>query len=334
MPTRRLLLLPLRLLLALAGLTVAGCDDTTRYPMNAGERHATIAALATQVEAHYVDAAAAQRIGAMLRARDRAGAYDTAHDAAALAGSLSADLLQASHDRALRVDLVTDTSSWRRLFHADPAGIDSYSKVAADIGYIDITRFVTPERSAARYAKAFGKLAAMKTIIIDLRHNTGGDADGLQLLTSYVVDRPIHYAELARRGGAVEARWAYPQLAARPYLEQLTILVGPDTSAEAENFAYAMQAWKRAAVVGSRSAGVATASRPYPLTDRLTADIPDARATLPLTRASWQGAGVVPDLATNGDALKEAERRILNDRLAHVTTPMGRQALLALLHAL
>ena len=325
MPTRR------SVLLALAICSAAGCSDTRPDALNDGERRAIISALVHQVEAHYVDPAAAQRIGALLRARAQAGAYDAVRDDATLAQRLSADLLHASTDARLRVvQLAATAPIWRRL--RDSAGIDQVDKIGADIGYLDIVSFVAPERSAAAYAQAFGKLADAKTIIIDLRRNRGGDADGLQLLASYVVDRPVHYADLARRG-ATAARWAFPQLAARPYLEQLTILIGPQTSAEAESFAFAMQAWKRAAIVGSRSAGVTTASGSYPVADRLAVQIPDARMTLPLTGTSW-GNGVTPDVATGGDALKEAKRRILQDRLVHVTTPMGRHALLALLKAL
>lgn len=319
MPTRQFVLLAFI-------VASTACGDTT-HRIDAAERRAAIAALATQIETHYIDATAAQRIAALLRARERAGAYNASRDAAALAQRLSSDLLQASNDAQMRVTPLT-AAPWR-----DKAGIASYAKIAADIGYIDVTSFVAPDRSAQRYANAFGKLSGTKTIIVDLRNNAGGDADGLQLLASYVVDRPIQYASFTRRDGAIEARWAFPQLAARPYLEQLTILIGPRTSMEAENFAFAMQAWKRAAVVGSRSAGVTTASRPYPIADHLTVQIPDARVTLPLTRTGWQG-GVVPDLATNGDALREAKRHILQDRLAHVTTPMGRAALLALLKEL
>ena len=323
MPTRRMGLLALIIF-------STACGDAP-HRIDAAERRAAVAALAKQVETHYIDAAAAPRIAALLRAREGAGAYNAIRDDAALAQRLSSDLLQASRDAHLRVEPLTATPWWRRL--RDQAGIASYTKIAADIGYIDVTDFIAPDRSARRYANAFGKLADARTIIVDLRNNAGGDADGLQLLASYVVDRPIHYASLTRRDGVSEARWAYPQLAARPYLEQLTILIGPRTSMEAENFAFAMQAWKRAAVVGSRSAGVATASRPYPIATCLTVHIPDARVTLPLTRTGWQG-GVVPDLATDGDALREAKRQILQDRLAHVTTPMGRAALHALLKEL
>ena len=312
---------------ALVAFVMIACGDAGTHALSAGERRAAVMQLALQVQAHYLDADAGARIATLLRTRERGGAYDAIHDDAALARRLSADLLQASSDRRLGVTLRLPTP-WQ-----DDAGIASYRKIGADIGYIDVQAFVTPERSAARYAKAFGKLAAARTIIVDLRHNGGGDADGLQLLTSYVIDRPIHYADLRHRDGTVTARWAYPQLAARPYLEQLTILVGPQTSAEAENFAFAMQAWKRATVVGARSAGIATGSRSDPLTAYLCAEIPDARATLPLNGASWQ-QGVTPDTATSGDALKEAERVIFNDRLAHVTTPMGRSALLALLNDL
>jgi hypothetical protein len=233
MPTRRMGLLALIIF-------STACGDTA-HRIDAAERRAAVAALAQQVEAHYIDAAAAQRIAAFLRARDGAGDYNAIRDDATLAQRLSSDLLQASHDARLRVEPLMPTP-W-----PDKAGIASYANIAADIGYIDVTSFVAPDRSAQRYANAFGKLSGAKTIIVDLRNNTGGDADGLQLLSSYVVDRPIQYASLTRTG--------------------------------------------------------------------------------------WQG-GVVPDLATTGDALREAKRHILQDRLARVTTPMGRAALLALLKEL
>jgi len=318
-------LAPLTLIPMLTMLTVSACDSTT-LAMSAGERHAAIAQLASQVDAHYVDPAAGTRVAALLRARERSGAYNDLFDDTALAEHLSHDLLEASGDARLRVDPVAQAPWWRPLH--DDAGID-YERIGADIGYIAVRAFMPPARSARRYARAFSKLAGANSIIVDLRENRGGDADGLQLLASYVVDRPIHYANLAHRGGRVEARWAFPQLAALPYLGQLTILVGPRTSAEAENFAFAMQGWRRANVIGTRSAGVATSTRSYALTDRLVASIAEARATLPLTGASWSG-GVIPDVAS-ADALKEAKRRILLDRLAHVTTPMGRSALLAML---
>lgn len=317
MVTRRVILL---------AFTLAACGDPAVHRITPVERRAAVDALAAQVAAHYVDAAAAQRIATVLRAGD----YGAIDDAAALAHRLSHDLKLASGDARLRIVPAPPKLPWWR---SDTGGVDSVSMLGADIGYIDVGHFFAPDRSAAPYAKAFGTLRAAKTIIIDLRHNDGADADGLQLLTSYVVDRPIHYADLARRSGAAEARWAFPQLAARPYLEQLMILIGPSTSAEAENFAFAMQAWKRATIIGTRSAGVATASTRVAIGANLLADIPAARVTLPLTHTAWIG-GVAPDLVTNGDALKEARRRILTDRLARATTPMGRQALLSLLNDL
>jgi hypothetical protein len=320
-----------RLLSMLIALALAACGDAATQTITVGERRAAIAALAVQIQAHYLDAGAGARVATLLRTRERTGAYDAIHTDAALAQRLSADLLQASHDTQLTVTLAAATPWWPRV--RDDAGIASVDKIGADIGYLDIRTFLPPDRAAARYARTFGKLAAMRTIIVDLRQNRGGDADGLQLLASYLVDRPIHYADLRHRDGAVDARWAYPQLAARPYLEQLTILIGPGTAAEAENVAFAMQAWHRATVIGSRSAGVTASARSVPLTGRLVAAIPDARVTLPLLGTSWE-SGVIPDVATSGDALKTAKRAVLTDRFAHVTTPMGRSALLALLHQL
>ena len=87
MPTRRFFLLALIMF-------GTACGDAPRR-LDAAERHAAVSALATQIETHYIDAAAAQRIGALLRERERAGDYRAIRDDAALAQRLSSDLLQA-----------------------------------------------------------------------------------------------------------------------------------------------------------------------------------------------------------------------------------------------
>lgn len=309
-------------------LLLAGCGVRDDAPASGAERSAAVATLATLIDSHYVDPAQGTRLAALLRAR---GASDAAGDDAAFAARLSAALLAVSHDPRLRVRTsAAPARSWLARLR-ERGGIESVARIGADIGYLDVAEFTDAERAARPYARAFSTLGDVHTLIVDLRRNRGGDPQGLRLLSSYVVDRPIHYAQVAHRGGGVGHSWALPQLAAAPYLDQLTILTGLETGAEAEAFAYTMQAYRRATVIGTRSAGVASAGRTHALGAHLLADIPDGRPVLPLTGASWHGSGVAPDVEVRGDALRAAKRLALEARLARATTPMGRAALRALL---
>jgi hypothetical protein len=62
-------------------------------------------------------------------------------------------------------------------------------------------------------------------------------------------------------------------------------------------FAYDLQALKRVTIVGERTGGGAPGTTSNRITDRLSASIPFCWSINPLTKTTWEGAGVQPDVA-------------------------------------
>ena len=75
------------------------------------------------------------------------------------------------------------------------------------------------------------------------------------------------------------------------------VLTSAATFGAAEELAYALQAQRRALVVGERSGGRANTSATLPVGGGFIAFLPTGRAVNPVTKTSWEGVGVKPDLA-------------------------------------
>jgi C-terminal processing protease CtpA/Prc len=112
-----------------------------------------------------------------------------------------------------------------------------------------------------------------------------------------------------RDTGSTIPFWTEDRLEGKRYggKKPVFILVDRDTKSAGEDFAYTMQALKRATVIGSRTWGGAHPTRLYRLGDHFFAAVPDARSINPITHTNWEGVGVIPDVeAAPSDALKVA----------------------------
>jgi C-terminal processing protease CtpA/Prc len=155
------------------------------------------------------------------------------------------------------------------------------------------------------------KLADTDALIIDVRGGKGGHPAGVALLISYFVDQRTRLNDIwSRDSGASTAFWTEDRLEGKRYgsRKPVLILVDRDTKSGAEDFAYTMQALKRATVIGTRTWGGAHLASGYRLGDHFIAAIPDARSINPITHTDWEGVGVIPDVeAAPDDALKVAQ---------------------------
>jgi C-terminal processing protease CtpA/Prc len=93
------------------------------------------------------------------------------------------------------------------------------------------------------------------------------------------------------------------------------ILAGPGTMSAGEDFAYTMQALKRATVIGERTWGGAHPARPYRLGEHFFAVIPSRRTISPITHTNWEGVGVTPDIAAAPDKALAVAKDLLQRRL-------------------
>jgi C-terminal processing protease CtpA/Prc len=169
------------------------------------------------------------------------------------------------------------------------------------------------------------KLADTDALIIDLRGSMGGHPAGVALLISYFVDGRTRLNDIwSRDTGTSTQFWTEDTLEGKRYggKKPVLILVDRDTRSAAEDFAYTMQALKRATVVGSRTWGGAHPGRPYRLGDHFFVGIPDARSISPITHTNWEGVGVIPDVeAAPSDALTVARK--LLQRQAGAAVALG-----------
>jgi C-terminal processing protease CtpA/Prc len=218
---------------------------------------------------------------------------------------------------------------------SDNFGLRKYESMEGDIGYLQISRFAPFDRAAFEAAGRFMSRAADNAaLIIDLRDAGGDGQEMAAMLTSYVLtdtrsyliaDKRIHLHDQVDRGGrAVTEYWTRDDVAGKRFggKKPLYLLVNNRTSAAAEAFAYDLQQYKRAIVIGAPTQGDAQVRATQPISRHLLASIAVTRAVNQISRSNWEGAGVQPDrTVAPTDALNEA----LKLAATHIKTKTGSQ---------
>lgn len=296
--------------------------------LDAQARARIINEYARQLTAVHVNSGQAKLAADQLRKRLARGEYDDVTSARILSARVSRDVAEVVPDRHTRLEYVpydlTDIKQ-RPAAQAQPAdnfGLRKYEALAGDIGYLQINRFAPVDRASVEAAGRFMSQAADNTaLIIDLRDAGGDGQDMAALLTSYVltdtrsyliVDKQIHlHDQVDRDGKAVTEYWTRADVAGKRYggRKPLYVLVSERTGAAAEGFAYDLQQYKRAVVIGAPTQGDAQVRAAPPVSRHLLASIAVTRAVNTISRGNWESVGVLPDrMVAPADALNEAIR--------------------------
>ena len=179
-------------------------------------------------------------------------------------------------------------------------GIDNVDHLSPAIGYLRISGFLPRSLVTERYASAMDRPSDTDALIIDVRDNHGGAPESVAPLISYFVDRPTRLNDIwSRDSGRTTQTWTEGKLDGRRYggTKPVVILTGPRTASAGEDFAYTMQALKRATVIGERTWGGAHPMALYRLGDHVFAAIPHSRTISAITHTNWEGSGITPDVA-------------------------------------
>ena len=225
--------------------------------------------------------------------------------------------------------------------HQERANNFSFTQVQilnGNIGYIEFTGFSGFIKEAKpTIAAAFRFLSNTDAIVIDLRKNGGGSPWMVKHIGSYLVSKRMRMNDIyERRLDKTVEFWADPSEADSMNLTiPLYILTSRETFSAAEDFAYAMQATKRAIIVGDTTGGGAHPTGPVPLGQGFVANIPLARSINYITNTDWEGTGVIPDNPCHRDqALVKAQELIFTEKMKTAKTDEERQRISWLLQSL
>lgn len=303
-------------------------------------RSEAIDSLVMTLNDHYVFPDKAKQIEVVLRQRQREGKYDGIADGEQLARQLTDDVDGIAHDQHLSVRFSaalvpsddgrpprpTSLAEWERsaplpmrLFrHVSKLGVEKVDHLSHNIGYLQVSSFPPEFLVVEKYAAAMDELADTDGLIVDLRDNRGGGPATVALLVSYFVDQRTRLNDIwTRHTDVTTQQWTVDQLAGKRYggKKPVVILAGPGTMSAGEDFAYTMQALKRATVIGERTWGGANPARPYRIGDHFYAAIPGLRIISPITHTNWEGVGVIPDIATTPDNALASAKDLLQRQL-------------------
>jgi hypothetical protein len=303
-------------------------DRVIDQPQRAEILQKLIASLAS----HYVFPDKAKAMAADLRARDKRGEYANITSAQAFAKKLTDDVRSVTHDLHLSVKYsAQDLPSQATFDSEEPSpqdlemerrlnfGIEHVQRMDFNLGYLDLRAFAPPARVAPKIAAAMTLLADTDALVIDLRRNGGGEPATVALRGSYLFDERTHLNDIYDRvKDSTEQFWSLDNLEGRKYgsKKPVYVLVSHETFSGGEDLAYTLQALKRATIIGATTGGGAHPVGARRLTDHFVAMVPTGRAINPITKANWEGVGVVPDIAVDPDkALAKATVLYLTDVL-------------------
>lgn len=195
-------------------------------------------------------------------------------------------------------------------------GLRAVERLDGNVGYLDVREFASLPIAKNTVAAAMEFLSQSDAVIVDLRNCPGGAPDTVSFLASYFFGpgRRELFSRYDRVADETSVEYTTEDLPGRRMPDtDVWILVGPGTASAGESFAYLLQQFGRATVVGERTAGAGYNVAMLPLGEGLVVGISVARPIHPKTGKGWEGEGVHPDLAVaSGRALATAHAAALS----------------------
>lgn len=302
--------------------------DPATVTLTADQNRAVVLSLAQVLRERFAfrdrGAAAARQIEAM----ERRGEFRDAHTAAELLALIESRVVPVVNDRHFRIRYMgpeilatfsegppaaEELAAFHEEMRLRGSEIPEIRSLPGNVGYLRINRFLDAPPFAEKLSAAMGMLSDSGALIIDVRGAPGGEPAGVANAIGHLVDRRTATVHTLVPGDAQATRTYYaeprmPAFTGRP----VYVLIDHDTGSGAEEFAYDLQAMRRATLVGQTTWGGATPGGYRPLVEGFAAFIPMQVVTNTRTGTNWEGVGVRPDIEAPADqALTVAHRLAL-----------------------
>jgi retinol-binding protein 3 len=274
------------------------------------------------IQEFYVDPVLATKMGIALEQASERHSYDSFVDAEIFSQKLTDDLRAISHDKHLSIDytLVAEPEfsladkkkrddASRKDIKRQNCGFERAENLQSNIGYLKLNFFAAPDICGDTAVAAMNFLEDSDAIIFDLRENGGGAPRMIALLQTYLFDKPTHLNDLyLRKEDQTDQYWTLPYVPGKRMADKpVFVLTSAVTFSAAEEFAYDLKKLDRATVIGETTGGGAHPVSVHRIDDHFSISVPYARAINPVSKDSWEGKGVEPDVQISSDeALNKA----------------------------
>jgi hypothetical protein len=291
--------------------------------VDAAERQRVIDGIVKNLNEFYVYPDLAQKMADAVRASQKGGDYDAITDPDAFANRLTKNLQSVSHDKHLGVNYSAvkvppdedkpspeQEAQFRKMLERTNCTFQKVEILPRNIGYLKFNAFPDPTFCGATVVAAMNFLAHVDAIIFDLRENGGGDPRMVQMVSSYLFDKPTHLNDLYNRKEDFTTQyWTLPYVPGATLADKPAfVLTSNSTFSGAEEFTYNLKNLKRAIIVGETTGGGAHPVAGHRIDDHFMIGVPFARAVNPISKKNWEGTGVEPDVSVKAaDALGKAE---------------------------
>ena len=302
--------------------------DPASVAVSASESRAVVLSLAEVLRERFAfrerGIAAAREIEAM----ERRGAFRQARTAAELLALIDAQVAPIVDDRHFRARYMgpeavagfseaPPSAEEIAAFHEEVrlrgGEVPEVRWLPGNVGYVRIHMFLDAEPSREKLAAAMGMLVDCGALIIDVRGSPGGEPAGVANAIGHLVGERTATIRTQDPGAPSAGQTVYAEPRTPAFIgKPVYVLTDAKTGSGAEEFAYDLQAMRRATLVGETTAGAATPGGFRPLAHGFVAFIPMRIVTNTITGTNWEGTGVSPDVRVPaGEALARAHRLAL-----------------------
>ena len=299
--------------------------------MNEADKKKIILKVASLIKDKYVFPDLATKLSETLVRNCELKRYQELGNLEDLVNALNEDMSHLTNDKHLSIRIETqmimemnsvaqgDDSAFQDMVRSNNYCFKESKMLENDIGYLNLDGFIDTEEfpEAVTIAEQTMDLfKAAKAIVFDLRENTGGHPNMIQLLTSYLFEgEPIHLNSFYWRETNSETEtWTLSDIkGTRLPNTKVFVLTSKTTFSAAEEFTYNLKNLKRATIIGEVTGGGAHPGDFHIINDDLAMFVPSGRAINPITKTNWEGVGVQPDIEVAADEALDVAVKIVLD---------------------
>ncbi len=300
-------------------VSVQNAEAQEKRVLKTEEKNTIITSIKMHLMESYVDLSLSKKMVHELDKNFESDKYKKITSPAEFAKIISEDIQGISNDLHLKVRFEPERIAEEKRTISEETKLETEKKVAlqmseinygfaetkildGNIGYLNLRLFADIKYAEETAASAMNFLSNTNAIIIDLRSNAGGVSNMMQLLSSYFFDEtPVLLSDFYER--KTDTKTQLYSLATisgkRSTNKPIYILTSKHTFSAAEAFAYTLQNFDKAVLVGELTKGGANRTKRINLNDEFTMSVPYIQAVHPITKTNWEGKGVHPNIETN-----------------------------------